>query len=390
MRRLFVPSWGPSDWRRLLADPAKQWVRAAEHLERLPCLAEGLASGALSLDLVAPLAEVASPETDATLREASVHWSVRQAQELVAWHRAEREVLAARLLGQLDDEEDHERRSGSLAMDASAREFEHRTLRFNDTRRSVWVAFTRDDYAAAKSALVGRVKADKSAAEEDRPFGLAISSGTVVAEYVPYDKRLYDALMGLFRWRSVSSAGAGSSAPRPFRPRLVVHAPLDGLVGAASQEMAELAGVGPISSEVVRRLACDAEVILSAEDRNGSIMDQGRARRDPTAAQRVEIERRDKRCRFPGCEYTEFTDIHHVRHWVDGGETSLYNLVTLCDRHHRAVHELGWAVEGDANAVLHFTGPHGRVVTSAPSPTWHHSSAVGVRPSPSADPPLRC
>ena len=35
---------------------------------------------------------------------------------------------------------------------SAAREFERRTLRFNDVRRSVWVAFTKDDYALAKSA----------------------------------------------------------------------------------------------------------------------------------------------------------------------------------------------------------------------------------------------
>ena len=68
---------------------ARQWVRSAANLESLPCLAEGLASGALSLDLVEPLAEVASPSSDAALREASAHWSVRQARELVAWHRAQ-------------------------------------------------------------------------------------------------------------------------------------------------------------------------------------------------------------------------------------------------------------------------------------------------------------
>ena len=62
---------------------ARQWVRSAANLESLPCLAEGLASGELSLDLVEPLAEVASAETDAALREASAHWSVRQARELV-------------------------------------------------------------------------------------------------------------------------------------------------------------------------------------------------------------------------------------------------------------------------------------------------------------------
>ena len=58
--------------------------------------------------------------------------------------------------------------------------------------------------------------------------------------------------------------------------------------------------------------------------------------------QRVEIDRRDKGCRFPGCSYPEFTNVHHITHWVDGGLTNLDDLVTLCRRHHRAVHELGW------------------------------------------------
>ena len=57
----------------------------------MPCLAEGLALGELSLDKVEPLAEVASAESDAALREASFHWSVRQARQLAAWHLAQRE-----------------------------------------------------------------------------------------------------------------------------------------------------------------------------------------------------------------------------------------------------------------------------------------------------------
>ena len=60
----------------------------------------------------------------------------------------------------------------------------------------------------------------------------------------------------------------------------------------------------------------------------------------------MEIARRDKGCRFPGCTYTEFTDVHHVEHWAHGGATDLENLVTLCGRHHRAVHELGWVIRG--------------------------------------------
>lgn len=33
MHRIFIPSAGPSDWRRLLADPASQWVRKKSALE---------------------------------------------------------------------------------------------------------------------------------------------------------------------------------------------------------------------------------------------------------------------------------------------------------------------------------------------------------------------
>ncbi len=97
--------------------------------------------------------------------------------------------------------------------------------------------------------------------------------------------------------------------------------------------------------------------------------DQGRARRDPTPVQRIEIDRRDKGCRFPGCSYTEFTNVHHIVHWVDGGLTNLANLVTLCCRHHRAVHELGWAMSGNADAAVTFTSPHGRSAKSVPSPS---------------------
>jgi Domain of unknown function (DUF222)/HNH endonuclease len=160
------------------------------------------------------------------------------------------------------------------------------------------------------------------------------------------------------------------------RPRVVVHAPLELLVGCSDDAVAEIAGVGPIPAEMVRRLTCDAHVDLAVEDADGSILDQGRARRYPSPVQRVEIDRRDKGCRFPGCSYKEFTRVHHIQHWVNGGSTNLDNLVTLCDRHHRAVHELGWTVLGDANGVLTFKSPHKRSTTSAPSPTWRASSVV--------------
>ena len=147
---------------------ARQWVRSGANLQSLPCLAEGLASGELSLDLVEPLAEVASPASDAALRESSVHWSVRQARELVAWHRAEAESEVDAVGGPEGVDADGGDRS-------AVRDYDHRTLRFNDTRRTVWVAFTKDDYALAKSALVGRVTADAHASRSaSTSFGIDV------------------------------------------------------------------------------------------------------------------------------------------------------------------------------------------------------------------------
>ena len=94
-------------------------------------------------------------------------------------------------------------------------------------------------------------------------------------------------------------------------------------------------------------------------------------------AQRIEIARRDKGCRLTGCLYTEFTDIHHMKHWSKGGLTDLANLITLCGRHHNAVHELGWTMQGDANAEVTFVSPTGQVMVSVPSPTWRRASRSG-------------
>ncbi|MBA3552997.1 MAG: HNH endonuclease, partial [Actinobacteria bacterium] len=51
---------------------------------------------------------------------------------------------------------------------------------------------------------------------------------------------------------------------------------------------------------------------------------------------------RDRHCRFPGCDRPHtWCDSHHVIHWADGGPTALPNLVLLCRRHHRMVHQRG-------------------------------------------------
>ena len=110
---------------------------------------------------------------------------------------------------------------------------------------------------------------------------------------------------------------------------VVAHVPLAALVDAVGEESAlagELERDGLISTETVRRLACDATLAVGVDDDVGHTMYEGRARRTPTAAQRREVLRRDRHCRFPGCTNVTFTNTHHVVAWKPGGRTDLDNL----------------------------------------------------------------
>jgi hypothetical protein len=93
-----------------------------------------------------------------------------------------------------------------------------------------------------------------------------------------------------------------------------------------------------------RRIACDASLVVMTHGPDGSVLDVGRKTRTVPPAIRRALDHRDGGCRFPGCGL-RFCDAHHVKHWADGGETRLGNLVLLCRRHHRAVHEEGFRVE---------------------------------------------
>jgi hypothetical protein len=312
---------------------ARDWVTAAQKLQELPKISDALSQGRLSFDQVKPLVDVAKPETDATLAEQATHWSAKQVREL---------ATAAK------------RQSDAQASGAFVRRF----LRFDDRRRAFNGVLPQDQYAVVKSSLIAR-------------------ASRRIRERTPFDQRMADALVALCRAdvHGEDNPGAGADGAarqaggrRRTRPAVVVHADMEFLAGGAGG--AELDTLGPLSREVARRLACDAKVFVSADGADRRSLDLGRARRDPSDAQRIEIRRRDKGCRFPGCGHTEFTDVHHVTHWIDGGPTDLCNLIELCDEHHRLVHEMGWTVSGDANVELTFRSPTGRLSTSTPSPVF--------------------
>ncbi|MGH3813748.1 MAG: DUF222 domain-containing protein [Pseudonocardiaceae bacterium] len=128
------------------------------------------------------------------------------------------------------------------------------------------------------------------------------------------------------------------------RPQLVVTVSLpvlQGRIGSAS-----LAFGGPINADVARRIACDAQLIPVVLGARSEPLDVGRASHTVPAAIRRAVIVRDAGCTFPGCPVpARRCDIHHVRHWADGGSTSLDNCVLLCGRHHRLVHHSSWRIE---------------------------------------------
>jgi len=128
--------------------------------------------------------------------------------------------------------------------------------------------------------------------------------------------------------------------------------------------LAEGEGRSSLPIESVKRLCCDGDAVVIVENEEGEPLSVGRKTRTvPTAIKRA-LQARDKGCVFPGCHHTRFVDAHHVIHWSAGGETSLENLILLCSRHHRLVHEGGFRIERDYQNKWFFKRPDGRAVPS--------------------------
>jgi len=140
--------------------------------------------------------------------------------------------------------------------------------------------------------------------------------------------------------------------------------------GTAADIAAELDHVGAVGGEIVRRLACDASVMRIVMAGASQPLDVGRRTPVVPPAIRRAVIARDNRCRFPGCDRPHpWCDAHHVLHWAEGGTTALSNLVLLCRRHHRLVHEPGgFRLDLDEGGVPVFRRPDGTVLEDRAPP----------------------
>ena len=159
-------------------------------------------------------------------------------------------------------------------------------------------------------------------------------------------------------------AAGPTNRPNGDRFQVVVHVDAPAL-GGDDDARCELADGAPLAARTAQRIACDAAIVAMAR-RGGRTVDVGRKTRAIPPALRRALAARDRGCRFPGCECRR-VDAHHIEHWARGGATSLANLVQLCRRHHRLLHEGGYRVERRRGGTLVFRRPDGRRIPACPA-----------------------
>ena len=154
-------------------------------------------------------------------------------------------------------------------------------------------------------------------------------------------------------------------------------------IGARSASVPALTAWALAAGGTWRRLVTDPA--------SGTVVDVGRTRYRPPAGLADLVRARDRACVFPTCQTpAERCDIDHLTAWSQGGTTSLNNLTTLCQAHHRLKHTPGWALTRDqATGTLSWHTPDktiyqrhpGGTITRLPhktGPHQHHTPGAVV------------
>ncbi len=324
---------------------AREKVRVAHALAGVPKIAAAMARGELSYSKVRALTRVATPATEDALLMIALHGTAYHVETTVRYFRR--------------------------AMDAAELSREAR----QQATRTVEYAYDDDGSLVLKArlpALAGAlfVKALETAMR-------AVPATTVnvpLAEeqQLSYQARRADAFARMAEGYLEHESASSSSGSTADRYQVVVHVDAqtlkDHIAGRCHVEH------GPVlPAETVRRLTCDASLVRIVETEQGEPLDVGRKTRSIPPAIRRALSTRDQGCCFPGCTYRCYLDAHHIEHWAEGGATKLSNLVTLCRRHHRLVHEGGIAVEARAGGGWRFLRPDGRefeMQYREPAPTY--------------------
>ncbi|HSN52848.1 MAG TPA: DUF222 domain-containing protein [Woeseiaceae bacterium] len=317
--------WGFTDcaswlhWRcDLSVGAAREKVRVAHALKSLRAVSTAFQAGELSYSKVRALVRVANRENE----DALVDFALKTTAAIV-------------------EERCRELRCGTQdSLDEANRAYLARSLTIRRDARRGMMTITVElpmETGELVDAALDRARDDSNFVE----FG-----------DVPWAARQADALVAVAR----SYLSGEQPAPRDTTDNYLVNIHVD------HTALANNAGRSALPVESVRRLSCDAEKVTIVDGDDGEPLSVGRKTRVVPAAIRRALRARDKGCTFPGCRNSRFVDAHHVRHWSSGGETRLDNLLLLCSRHHRLVHEGGYRIDKDVQDRWIFRRPDGIAV----------------------------
>lgn len=253
---------------------------------------------------------------------------------------------------------DGEDRAEEKALDQLERVAHHRRrLAFSDDGAGgTWITgrCTTEDAALIKSSLLPLAKPQPAAGPTCDPATCTVP-GCSHDGRDPRDHgaRMLDALVeACRRLQTADLLPDTHGAP----PRVTVTMDLDDLrdtAGHATTETGE-----DLSAATARRMACDADVVPVVLSGASQVLDVGQQMRLASAAIWKALVVHDRHCRFPHCTRPPvMCHAHHVRHWADGGPTSLGNLVLLCGHHHRLVHAGPWQILATSDGGWEFVPP---------------------------------
>jgi hypothetical protein len=169
--------------------------------------------------------------------------------------------------------------------------------------------------------------------------------------------------------RSLDSIGSPS---RRHRFRINLHLDAEGAVDPVGARLPD---------EVRRHIGCDG-MLTPVFTSSGLPVSVGRARHIVPDRTRRLVLLRDQGCRVPGCTQHRFIEVHHIVHWLDGGNTDTDNLICLCPHHHRLHHR------GRLGIVGHADTPGGITFTSRAGEPIARSGARPEPPGASTPPPI--
>ncbi len=308
-------------------------MRVAHALAELPQISEQFRLGELSYSKVRAMTRVATKDNEDYLLMIARHGTAAHVERLVRQYRKVKRIEAL--------ERDNERHA--------LRELK---CHYDDDGYLVLQGRFTPEQGAVLKKVLDAIMAEDALEQQD------VSAETPTDELKPRSEpiaqRRADALV---RMAEGYSSGTGSEAGGRFVVN--VHTDMETLKADGSGAESEIEDGPGVSAETSRRLACDAGVVHWLGDEAGETLSVGRKSRSIPPAIRRALKRRDRGCRFPGCTCQHFVDAHHIEHWADGGETKLDNLVLLCRRHHRLVHEGGFGVHSGAGGLIYFTDSNG-------------------------------